>query len=88
MSLNDRAGYFSLPDFTGDAAFPEVMIKMADATAAPPPFGGSFWFFHASMTDVTYTITVTDQATGLTRAYSNSGNGQFCGGADTNAFPP
>ncbi len=42
---NDRFGSFSLPGFTGDPAFPEIIVKMADATGLPPPFGGGFWFF-------------------------------------------
>lgn len=90
VSQGDRYGYFSLPDFTGDPVFPEVIVKMADATTSPPPFGGSFWFFSSSLTDVQYTLTVTDQVNGKTRTYRNSssGAGQFCGGADTSAFPP
>jgi hypothetical protein len=61
---------------------------MVDATTAPPPFGGAFWFFHSSLTDVTYTLTVTDHQTGRVRTYSSAGSPAFCGGADTNAFPP
>jgi hypothetical protein len=87
-SLSDVAGYFSLPDFTRDSTFPEVTVKMVDATAAPPPFGGAFWFFHSSLTDVTYTLTVTDHRSGRVRTYTNAGSPAFCGGADTNAFPP
>jgi hypothetical protein len=60
---------------------------MVDATAAPPPFGGAFWFFHSSLTDLTYTITVTDHLRGRIRTYTSSGTA-FCGGADTNAFAP
>lgn len=90
VSQSDRYGFFSLPDFTGDPDFPEVIVKMADATSSPPPFGGSFWFFHSPLTDVQYTLTVTDQVTGKARVYSNAPSlpGQLCGGADTNAFQP
>jgi hypothetical protein len=86
---SDRFGSFSLPEFTGDPTFPEVIVKMADATALAPPLGGSFWFFYSSLTDVQYTLTVTDQVSGKTRTYSNTpgGPGQLCGGADTSAFP-
>ncbi|MEO8189960.1 MAG: hypothetical protein ABI682_06425 [Acidobacteriota bacterium] len=86
----DRFGYFSLPEFTGDADFPEVIVKMADATALPLPFGGSFWVFYSSLTDLQYTLTVTDQVSGKVRTYSNvpGGANQLCGGADTSAFPP
>jgi hypothetical protein len=87
-TLGDTAGYFSLPDFTGDPTFPEVTVKMVDATGSPA-LGGDFWFFHAPLTDVQYTLTVTDQTTGTVKTYSNSSGspGQLCGGVDTSAFP-
>jgi hypothetical protein len=90
VTQNDRFGYFSLPAFTGDPSFPEVLVKMADATLAPPPFGGSFWVFYAPLTDVNYELTFTDLLRGTERVYTNvlSGSGQLCGGVDTSAFPP
>jgi len=90
VSQGNRWGFFALPEFTGDPDFPEVIVKMADATLSPPPFGGSFWFFYSSLTDVQYTLTVTDQVSGRTRSYSNVASlpGQLCGGADTKAFQP
>ena len=48
----DRFGYFSFPDVTGDPTFPEVFVKMVDASGAPPPYGGSVWVFHSSLTDL------------------------------------
>jgi hypothetical protein len=86
--LGDSAGYFSLPDFTGDPTFPEIMVKMVDATGSPA-LGGDFWFFHSPLTDVQYTLTVTDQATLAVRTYTNTSGspGQLCGAADTSAFP-
>ena len=88
IPLTRSAGYFSLPDFTGDLAFPEVLVKMVDATGSPA-LGGGFWFFHAPLTDVQYTLTVRDQRTGAVKTYSNgsASPGQLCGGADTSAFP-
>lgn len=85
---NTASGYFSLPDFTGDPTFPEVIVKMVDATGAPG-LGGDFWFFHAPLTDVQYTITVTDLTTRAVRTYTNASAspGQLCGGVDTSAFP-
>ncbi|MEO8190755.1 MAG: hypothetical protein ABI682_10485 [Acidobacteriota bacterium] len=85
----DRAGYFALPDLTGDSHFPEVTVKMLDATSSPA-LGGNFWFFHAPLTDVSYTLTVTDSVRGTSRTYSSSPGspGQLCGGVDTSAFLP
>jgi hypothetical protein len=82
----DGFGYFSLPGFTGDPAFPEVFVKMADGTALP---GRSFWIFHSGLTDVEYTLTVTDQSTGAVRSYRRGapGGAELCGEADTSAFP-
>jgi hypothetical protein len=89
VSLEDGAGYFSLPDFTGDPKFPEVMVKMVDATGAPQ-LGGTFWFFQSPLTDVEYVLTVKDQLEGAVRTYSRSGpaGASLCGSADTSAFPP
>ena len=87
-ALSDGSGYFALPDFTGNPSFPEITLKMVDATAAAPPFGGAFWFFYSSLTDVDYTLTVTDLQTGRVRTYASSGSPPFCGAGDTNAFPP
>ena len=84
IAQSDRFGYFSLPDFTGDPNFPEVCVKMVDATS----FTGEFWFFHSGLTSLPYTLTVTDTVTGAVRTYQNgsSGAARFCGGADTRAF--
>lgn len=81
----DGFGYFSLPGFTGDASFPEVFVKMTDGTAAP---GGSYWVFHSGLTDVDYTLTVTDQSTGAVRSYRRGApaGAELCGQADTSAF--
>jgi photosystem II stability/assembly factor-like uncharacterized protein len=85
LARGERFGYFSLPSFTGDPSFPEVFVKMADATAQP---GGYFWVFHTGLTDLDYTLTVTDRVTGAARTYSGSARdgGRLCGSADTRAF--
>ena len=57
---DDRSGYFSLPAFTGDADFPEVFVKMVDATSV----FGDFWLFHTGLTDLAYTLTLDDSVTG------------------------
>jgi len=85
--LGATSGFFSLPELTGTSGVPEVTVKMVDATGAPPPFGGKFWFFQSSLTDTEYTLTVTDRFHG-TRIYGSSTSAPFCGTADTDAFPP
>lgn len=85
LAISDQAGYFSLPIFTSDPTFPEVIVKMVNATGFPS-LGGNFWFFHSSLSDVQYMVTVKDQLGGVTKTYTSTG--PFCGGADTSAFPP
>lgn len=60
----------------------EVAIKILDGTAA----NGYFWVFHGSLTDLGYTVTVTDTITGASKTYMKDA-GHFCGDADTAAFP-
>ncbi len=83
-SETDGFGFFSLPDFTGDATLPEVLVKIVDAST--PPWK-SFWVFHTGLTDVTYLLTVRDTSTGEIRSYFNTPYDTFCGGGDTSAFP-
>jgi hypothetical protein len=85
MARVDGFGYFSLPDFTGDPSFPEIFVKMVDATAQPR---GYFWVFHTGLTDLEYTLTVTDQVTGAVRTYTGGATDgtRLCGSADTTAF--
>jgi len=80
----DRFGFFALPEFTGDAAFPEVLVKMVDETALP---GHSFWFFYSGLTSLPYVLDVEDTTTGEVRTYQTSPDNPFCGGADTSLFP-
>ncbi len=84
LSQTDRWGYFSLPGFTGDAAFPEILVKMADATS----LGGGFWLFHTGLTDLQYTLSILDTVTGRQKSYQNdrSDPQSLCGGADTTTF--
>jgi hypothetical protein len=87
VAQSDLAGYFSLPDFTGDSYLPEVGVKMLDATDSPE-LGGTYWFFFASLTDVDFELTVLNLGTGEERRYRSrdSGSAQLCGGVDTSAF--
>jgi hypothetical protein len=81
---SDHFGYFSLPALTGDATFPEVFVKMLDATWLPDG-DGDFWVFESGLTSLPYTLTVTDIATGASRTYRNEpvDPARLCGSADT-----
>jgi photosystem II stability/assembly factor-like uncharacterized protein len=78
-------GYFSLPGFTGDPSFPEVFVKMTDTAAQSD---GYVSVFHTGLTDLDYTLTVTDAATGEVRTYTGGATDgtRLCGAADTAAF--
>jgi hypothetical protein len=60
----------------------ELMIKVLDGRA----INGEFWVFYGGLSDVEYTITVTDEATGAKRTYHNARH-HLASGADTAAFP-
>ncbi len=79
----DLWGYFSLPAITGNPNNPEVLVKMLDGTA----LNGSYWFFYGGLTNLQYTLTVTEDATGKQKTYTNPA-GSECGGSDTAAFTP
>ena len=81
--VGDLAGYFSIPDLTRSPATPEVFVKVVDGRAV----NGAFWFFHGALTDLEYTLTVTEEATGRVKTYSKPA-GSACGGIDTSAFGP
>jgi photosystem II stability/assembly factor-like uncharacterized protein len=82
-AVNDLWGYFSIPAITGNPDNPEVFVKMLDGTA----INGRYWFFYGGLTDLEYTLTVREDATGLTRTYTKPA-GSECGGSDTAAFGP
>jgi hypothetical protein len=77
----DLFGSFRRP--RADTEGSEIFVKMADGRALPNP---AFWFFHSSVTDFAYTITVTDTTTGRMRFYRNERENPACGAADTGAF--
>ncbi|HEX9148889.1 MAG TPA: hypothetical protein VF958_06980, partial [Thermoanaerobaculia bacterium] len=77
----DRFGSFRRPG--AGPADPEIFVKMADHRTAS---NRAFWFFHSSVTDLPYTISVTDTATGRIRFYRNEPVNPGCGAADTGAF--
>lgn len=73
----DRTGYFWF--FNQDNV--ELVTKMLDPGA---PFQ-HVWVFWGALSDVDYTIRVTDTVTQVEREYHNL-PGSYCGGADTTAF--
>ena len=61
----------------------ELVVKVVDGR----PFNGYWWVFYGALSDVEYTITITDQATGQQKVYFNP-SGTMASVADTAAFTP
>ncbi len=59
----------------------ELVVKVLDARA----INGHFWLFWGALSNVGYTITVTDTATGRSKTYTNP-EGTFASGTDTEEF--
>ena len=59
----------------------ELVVKVLDGRG----INGRFWVFYGALSNVGYTITVTDTATGEVRTYTNA-EGQLASHADTDAF--
>jgi hypothetical protein len=59
----------------------EVILKVLDGRA----LNGKFWVFYGALSNVSYTLTVTDTQTGVVQTYRNP-LGQFGSVADTGAF--
>jgi hypothetical protein len=78
VSLTGDTGYFW---FT-DPANVELMVKVLDGRT----LNGSFWVFYGALSNLEYTLTVTDTVTGKVKTYSNP-SGQFASVGDTTAFP-
>ena len=85
ISQNDIYGIFSIPAITGNAGNPEVIVKMVDASG----IGQSYWVFYGALTDLTYTLSVREVATGTTKSYRDAKVGStVCGQFDTSGFGP
>jgi hypothetical protein len=79
----DIYGIFSIPDITGNAGNPEIIVKMVDASG----IGQSYWVFYGALTDLSYTLTVREVATGITKTYHDARVGTTaCGAFDTSGF--
>ena len=70
---SDAAGFFAF----GDAKNVELMVKMLD-------FGDSVKLFYGQLTNLRFTLTVTDTRTGSVKAYTNGPND--CGAIDQDGF--
>ncbi len=77
VPLTSDSGYFW---FFHDSNV-ELLVKILDGRE----INGHFWFFWGAMTDVQYTITVIDMATGAVRTYEGE-QGVQKSGNDTDAF--
>ena len=66
-----------------DQANVDLVLKVLDGRA----LNGSFWVFYGALSNVAYTITVTDTETGAVKTYVNA-SGNLASEADTDAFPP
>ncbi|HEV8239307.1 MAG TPA: ELWxxDGT repeat protein [Thermoanaerobaculia bacterium] len=77
VPLTGDTGYFW---FFGPSNV-EVVIKVLDGR----PVNGKFWVFYGALSNVEYTLTVTDTATGAQRQYHNP-SGRFASVGDTSAF--
>jgi hypothetical protein len=77
VSLTGDTGHF----WFFDPANVEVVLKVLDGT----PLNGKHWFFYGALSNVEYTLTVTDTRTGKVKIYRNP-SGRFASVADTAAF--
>jgi ELWxxDGT repeat protein len=59
----------------------ELAVKVLDGRAV----NGKFWVFYGALSDIEYTLTVTDTATGAVKTYHNP-PGHLASVADTSAF--
>jgi ELWxxDGT repeat protein len=87
--FNGRSGTGTAVALTGETGYfwffssgnVETVLKVIDGRAV----NNHFWVFYGALSDVQYTLTVTDTATGAVKTYTNPA-GQFASVADTSAF--
>ena len=78
VPVTSKSGYFWF--FDPDNV--EVMVKILDGTS----INGHFWVFYGALSNVQYTVHVTDTLSGETKDYVNP-QGTLASVADTQAFP-
>ena len=89
VPTQNAAGLASSVALTGDTGYfwffssnnIELVVKVVDGRG----FNGKFWVFYGALSNVEYTLTVTDVVTGAVRVYTNP-SGQLSSVADTAAF--
>jgi hypothetical protein len=64
-----------------DASNTELIVKVLDARA----INGHFWVYYGALSNVEYTLRITDTATGRVRTYENPA-GTFASRGDVEAF--
>jgi hypothetical protein len=77
-ALTGDTGYF----WFFDPANAELVVKVLDGRG----LNGHFWVFYGALTNVEYTLRITDTATGNVKTYVNP-PGRFASAGDTSAFP-
>jgi hypothetical protein len=77
VSLSGDTGYF----WFVDPANVELVVKVLDGRA----INGHFWVFYGGLTNLAYTLTITDTVTGAVKVYVNPA-GKFASAGDTAAF--
>lgn len=77
LAITDNTGAFWFFDPTNL----ELVLKVLDGRS----INGRFWVFYGSLTNVEFTLTVTDMQTGAVKTYVNP-QGQLASIADTSAF--
>ena len=78
---NDLFGFFAIPALTSNPDNPEVFVKVLDGRV----INGQFWVFYGGLTDLEYTLSVKENATGIVKSYhKNPGSAE--GGFDTSGF--
>lgn len=78
VSLSVDTGYF----WFFDESNVELVVKVLDGRS----INGSFWVFYGALSNVQYTLKITDTATGRVRTYQNP-LGKLASASDTGAFP-
>jgi Kazal-type serine protease inhibitor-like protein len=78
VGLTGDTGYF----WFFDPANVELVVKVLDGRA----LNGHFWVFYGSLSDIAFTLTVTDTATGARKVYRNPPS-TLASRGDTDAFP-